>query len=360
MDYKIIKKLSTYAKQHELTDLTITPQEDGSHILLSENSFNQHQLKLPAKIESELGAAYKQLLKLAPTDLVSGFYFKDKDFSFKISIIPDKCGEKIIINTVAKTKKVLPLPRLGLGRNEQKIIESFLKKRRGLIIIGADDNQGKTTTLYSLLQKIDKAKKSCYLMEKQTELELDEISKIISSGPQRLIDLNRLTKSDSEIIAIDDAGDDLIKEAFTAALAGRLVIACLKSQSALDLVEKIKQLSPVEDFPALLIYQKLLAKNCPRCLKAYLINESEELIAKYWPAEKKYKPKHFFSSVGCPKCNHSGTNGQIASFNLIEINKKEINILSSLASDILQKAANGLISMSKYLSNYKTNSEKKL
>lgn len=360
MDYKIIKKLSAYIKQHEISDLTLTPQKKGGHLLYGESGLNQHQLKLPTKVETELVAAYKQLIKLAPADLISGVYFKNQDLSFKISIIPDKYGEKIIINTVTKTKKTFPISHLGLGRNEKKIIEGFLRKSRGLIVIGADDNQGKTTTLHSLLQKIDKAKRSCYLMEKQTELELDEVNKIISSGAQRVVDLNHILKNDSEVIAIDDADDDLIKEAFTAATAGRLVIVSTKSNSALSLVEKIKKLSSTENFPILLIYQKLLVKNCPRCLKAYLINESEELIVKYWPQEKKYKPKRFFSSIGCPKCNHSGTSGQIASFNLIEINKKEVNILSSLASDILQKAANGLISISKYISEYKSDSEKKL
>lgn len=360
MDYKIIKKLSAYIKQHEISDLTLTPQKDGSHFLLGESGLNQHQLKLPAKIETELSKAYKQLLKLAPDDLISGVYFKNQDFSFKISIIPDKYGEKIIINTVAKTRKILSISHLGLGRDERKIVENFLKKRRGLIVIGADDNQGKTTTLYSLLQKIDKKNRSCYLMEKQTELEMDEVNKVISSGAQRTVDVKNILKNDSEVIAIDDADNDLISEAFMAALAGRLVIVSTKSDSALSLVEKIKKLSPAEEFPVLLIYQKLLVKNCPRCLKAYLVNESEELIQKYWPQEKKYKPKRFFSSTGCPKCNHSGTKGQIASFNLIEINKKEVNILSSLASDVLQKAANGLISISKYISDYKSGSEKKL
>ena len=292
--------------------------------------------------------------------MVSGAYFKDKDSTFKISIIPNNEGEKIIINTVAKTKKVLALSRLGLGRNERKIIENFLKRRRGLIVIGADDNQGKTTTLYSLLQKIDKEKRSCYLLEKHSELELDEINKIISFGEKRLSDLNRILKSDSEVIAIDDINNDLLDEALKSALAGRLVIAGIKSSDALELVEKVKKIATTEDLPILLIYQKLLVKNCPRCLKAYLVNESEELITKYWPSEKKYKPKHFFASTGCQKCNHTGTSGQIASFNLIEINRKEVNILSSLASDILQKAANGLISMSKFIAESKSRSDKKL
>jgi len=359
MDSKIIKKVLDYAKQHEITDLTVT-QRNGNHILYGEGELTKHQLKLPARLEDELGLAYRHLLSLAPNDLVSGVYFKDKDSAFKISIIPDSEGEKIIINTVAKTRKVMTLSRLGLGRDERKLIENFLRRRRGIIVIGADDNQGKTTTLYSLLEKIDKTKRVCYLLEKHSELELDEVNKIVSSGDKRLTDLHRILKSDSEVIAIDDADSELLKEAISAAEAGRLVIVSVKTDDAASLVDKVRKVSKGEDVPLLLVYQKLLIKNCPYCLKAYLINESEELITKYWPVEKKYKPKHFFSSTGCHKCNHSGANGQIASFNLIEMNKKDVNIISSLASDVLQKASNGLISMSKFIAEYKSASEKKL
>lgn len=359
MNSKIIKKLLAYAKQNELLDLTIF-QKDGNHVLYGENGLTKHRLKLPTRLENELGLAYRKLLSIAPTDLASSTYFKDHDSAFKISIIPHENGEKVVINTVTKTKKVMALSRLGLGRNEKKVLENFIKRRRGLVVIGADDNQGKTTTLYSLLQKIDKEKRTCYLLEKHSELELDEVNKIVSHGERRLTDLHRILKSDSEVIAIDDASQELLEESLKAATEGRLVLTSIGSTDALSLVEKVKKISSVENFPILLVYQKLLTKNCPHCLKAYLVNESEELLTKYWPKDKSYKPKKFFSSIGCHKCHHSGGAGQIASFNLIEINQKEINILSTLASDVLQKAANGLISISKYIAEHKSASDKKL
>lgn len=359
MNSKIIKKILNYAKEHEIVDLSIT-QRNGQQLLWGDDGVTKHQLKLPPKLSTDLSLAYRRLLSLAPDDLTTNTYFKDKETAFKISIIPDNEGEKIIINTIAKTKKVFTLAHLGLGRNEKKIILNFLKRKRGLIVIGADDNQGKTTTLYSLIEKIDLEKKAVYLLEKNQELEIDKINKIISSGPKRVNDLARIIKSDSEIIFIDDANLELLQEGAMAALAGRLVIVSLKSESALNLVNKIKDLNNLDDLPILAIFQKLLAKNCPHCLKSYLVNESEELIAKYWPENKNYKPKKFFSSLGCSKCQHSGKNGLIASFNLIEIRNHEVNILSSLAADILEKAANGLISISKTISDYKSSLDKKL
>jgi len=353
MESKIIKKLLAYAKDHEILDLAIT-QKDGHHILWGENELGKHQIKLPSGLENELGLAFRHLLSFASTDLVSGSYLKTSNGTFRLSIIPDGDDEKIIINTVPKSKKLLSLPRLGLGRDERHEVENFLLKRRGLIIVSANDNQGKTTTLYSLLNKIDRDRKSCYSIEKFSHLELDGVNQLIGNDKRRLSDLNEILKTNSDVIMIDDASDELLAESLVATRTGRLLFLGLKAENAAAAITKVMASVKNEDLPILIIFQKLLSKNCPHCLQAYVISESEELISKYWPSTKNYTPKHFFTSRGCPKCKHTGIKDQIAIFNLSEINHQEINVLSSLASDVLQKAANGLISMSNFITEHRS------
>lgn len=359
MNSKIIKKLLAYAKQHEIFDLAIT-KKNGQHVLLATDGLTSHELKIPKSLETDLSADFRNLLSLAPADLVSQAYLKTADSTFNLSIIPEGSSEKIIINIQAKSKKLLTMSHLGLGRNERHKLQSFLLHRRGLIIVASSDNQGKTTTLYSLLQKINKDKRSCYSLEEYPELELEEINKIISHKEKRLSDLAQILKSDSEVIMIDDADDKLLQEAVAAAKTGRLILVGIKSNDASEIIDKVKHLTHNDDLETLIIFQKLIKKNCPHCLKAYVVGETEELITKYWPSEKKYQPKYFFTSQGCPKCKHSGTKGEIAVFNLIRLNNQNIDIISSLASDVLQKAANGLISVSKFIEKHRSTSIKKL
>ena len=359
MDSKIIKKLLTYAKEHEILDLAIT-QKNGYHVLWGETGLQKHQVKLPANLETELGTAFRHLLSFASTDLISGSYFKTNNGTFRLSIIPEGNSEKIIINTISKTERLLTLSHLGLGRDERHEIENFLTKRRGLIIVGADDNQGKTTTLYSLLQKVDRDQRSCYSLEKFSELELDGVNQLVGNDKKRLSDLNEILKNSSDVIMIDDTTDELLNNALSAARTGRLVIAGAKTETTATLIEKVMAKTKEENLPILIIFQKLLNKNCPKCLQAYVIGESEELIDKYWPSKKDYRPKHFFTSKGCSQCNHTGIKNKIAVFNLTRINNQEINILSSLASDVLQKAANGLISMSRFIAEHRPLKTKKL
>lgn len=348
MNSKIINKILHYAKDNDLSDFTIT-KNDGSHFLWSENNNQKHQLKLPSRLASELESSYRSLLKIAPNNLVSGAYFKNNETAYHLAIIPNGNNEKIIINTVSKSKKLLSLSQLGLGRDEKKEITIFLKKQRGAIIVASDDNQGKTTTLYALLDKINRQEKICYSLEKYRELALDDINQFYEDDQKRLTTLSTVLKTDSQVIMIDDANDHLLEEGLTGAQSGRLVLLGVKEVGASALVEKIKEITKNKNFPVLMIYQKLINRNCPHCLKKYVIDESSEIIEKYWPIEKKYRPKFLYSSKGCNYCSYSGINGKIAVYNVIILNQKRINFLSLIASDLLQKAANGLVSARKII-----------
>lgn len=359
MNSKLISKLLNYTKALGFSDLAIT-KHDGHHLLWADNGLDKAQIKLPFKLEEELALAFKKLLHIAPQDLVSGTYFKMGNDSFLISIISQEGGDKIIIKRTPKSLKNLKLSRLGLGRVEKKTIEQFLSRRQGLIVIASPDNEGKTTTLYALLEKTGLPDKLGYLLEKHSELEIDGVNRLTSHGPQRLTDLENIRRHDSEIIAIDDADKSLIANAIDLASQGKLVILGLKANNILELNERLALINQRKDLAAIIIFQKLIAKNCPRCLKAYLNDETSELITKYWPRDKKYQPKSFWNSQGCSHCNHSGQQGLIAAFNVLEIKDFQTKALSSISNDILQKAASGLISVSKLIQKQKESLSQKL
>ena len=359
MNSKLISKLLNYTKGLDFHDLAITKHQ-GHHLLWADNGLDKTQIKLPFKLEEDLALAFKRMLNIASDDLVSGTYFKMGNDSFIISIIPQEGGDKIIIKRATKNLKNLKLSRLGLGRTEKKLIEKFLTRRQGLIIIASPDNEGKTTTLYSLLEKTTKDENLSYLLETHSELELDDVNRLTSQGEKRIIDLETVRRHHGEIIAIDDATPALIKGAADLASQGRLVIVSVKANNISQLNEQLADLTKYRDLNSLIIFQKLIAKNCPHCLKAYINDETSELIAKYWPRDKKYQPKNFWHSQGCSSCNHSGQNGLVAAFNILTISDLQAKTVSSISNDILQKAASGLISVGKLIQKQKESLSQKL
>lgn len=348
MNSKLISKLLNYAKAYGFSDLAITKHENH-HILWADDGLDKTQIKLPLKLESDLATAFKQLLQIAPTDLLSGTYFKTDKHSFLVSIIPHEDGEKIVIKMIDKSLRNFKLSRLGLERNDRQIIEQFLRRRQGLIAIASPANEGKTSTLYALLDKIDTDKKICYLSEENPELEIDGVNKLTGRGARRMDDLEKLRQHDSDVIAIDDADEKLLKQAYSLAQQGKMVLISLPAENLNEFNLELEKIKNGKDLPTLIIFQKLLAKNCPYCLKDYISDEATELINKYWPESKNYKPSRFFNARGCRHCNHSGKKGLIAVFSIIKSHNGQKESIKAISADILQKAANGLISINKFL-----------
>jgi type II secretory ATPase GspE/PulE/Tfp pilus assembly ATPase PilB-like protein len=241
------------------------------------------------------------------------------------------------------------LSHLGFGREAKQLVENFLKRRRGLIIVAGGDNQGKTTTLYALLDRINRDKRLCYALEKYSEISLNGLNKIKVRPDRRAAALDRLLKTDSDVIMADDVDDRLLGSAVAASRTGRLILVGYKTERLADLVALVRSLNRRGDPPILLLQQQLLDRNCPHCLEAYAANGWEEFLDKYWPENKRYRPRRFFTSRGCPRCHYSGTKGRIASFNLVRIDERQVNLVSALATDTLEKAANGLVSLRHWL-----------
>lgn len=348
MNSKLISKLLNYAKAYGFSDLSITKHADH-HILWADDGLDKTQIKLPLKLERDLATAFKQLLQIAPTDLLSGTYFKADKHSFLISIIPHEEGEKIVIKIVDKSLKNFKLSKIGLERSDRKIIEAFLKRRQGLALIASPANEGKTSTLYALLSTIDTDKRICYLSEENAELEIDGVNKLVGRGARRASDLEKIRQHDSDVIAIDDADEGLLKQAYSIAQQGKMVLVSFKAENLSSLNSELEKIKDGKDIPTLTIFQKLLSKNCPYCLKDYISDEATELIDRYWPSSKNYKPIRFFNARGCRHCNHSGKKGLIAVFSIIKADSGEKESVKTISADILQKAANGLISLNKFL-----------
>lgn len=348
MNSKLILKLLNFAKVSGFNDLAITKHKNH-HALWADDGLSQSLIKLPLKLENNLAEAFRHLLQIAPDHLLSGTYFKTEGHCFLISIIPYENGEKIIIKRIEKSAPPLKISRLGLDRADKKIIKEFLTKRQGLIIVASPANEGKTSTLFALLREMEVNSKICYLLEEHLEQEIEGINRLVGQGEQRLADLENIRRHDSEVIAIDDATETLTNNSLSLIQQEKFVLLGIKADNFSDLKELLEKIGTERNIPTLVIFQKLVAKNCPYCLKNYIGEETEELIKKYWPTYKKYIPKRFYTSQGCKRCHYTGKKGMIAVFSIAKITGSLKEGIKTISSDILQKAASGLISINKFI-----------
>ena len=340
MTNKSLKKISRYARQHQLTAVAIAP-EGGRQVLRGENNQHPYRLVIEPNFANDLGTAYRRLLDLAPDDLVSNAYLKDDFGAMRLSIIPEAGGEKIILQFINDPAGPTRLSRLGLVRESRVQIKEFLKRRRGLVVILADHHQGKTTTLQALVRELINDKSAGAILEKYPETKIDRVN-IIREQNKRKQSLEKIKKQDYDWLAIDDADTELLAAAITAAAEGRLVLAASHSNQPAQAAAQLKKTAP-NDLALMIIYQELKDKNCPHCLVARPAQHYQGLLDRYWPPEKSYRPNKFFHSRGCSYCQHSAISGRTAVFALEESSGGKTKWSAALSTDLIIKAANALI-----------------
>lgn len=240
MRKKIINNIFNYAAKEEAEKVIIGG--DSQSILFGYNlpGGEERQLRLPKNLEESLTEDLRKILAIAPGELVSKKYCKlaNKNYrlAFYLTILPDGEEEKIIINIVNREKKLWRLNQLGLQLQQLKLIKKTLKTGSGLIIISSPDNQGKSSTLFSLLSEINTPETNICLLDNNPEIIIPGINVLAANKTNWSL----LIKHDCDVIAIDGLdNEETIKNALRSAASGKLVIATMAAKSSLLVLDKI-------------------------------------------------------------------------------------------------------------------------
>ena len=236
MSKKIITNLFNYAAQEGAHSLIIEGRPDKVALNYRFAGEEERSFGLPKKLEKDLSSALRQVLSLAPDELATKKYCKieDKNYrlTFHLSIMPGLNGEKIIINIINKNNKLFRLKQLGLQKNDLKKIQAALKSRSGLILLSSPHGQGKSTTLYSLLQELDTDKLGLYFLGPKLEHPLAGVNNLAASPSNWA----KVLTIDSDVIVSEIKNEADLTSAITAANTGRLVFGTLTASSVWEVL----------------------------------------------------------------------------------------------------------------------------
>jgi type II secretory ATPase GspE/PulE/Tfp pilus assembly ATPase PilB-like protein len=237
---KTFSGLFNFAKQEKAERIVISGSEKGHSCRCHLPDGEEAVFNLPKKLENDLADNLRALLKIAPGELAAEKYCqwrdKNNDLNFKLSIIPDKFGEKIIISIIQEDKAYLSLNQLGWQKNDLELLKNISRSGSGLIIISSPERQGRSTTLRAILSDLNQENKNIYFLG-NGEFNIQGINFLENTSEN----WNRVLGHDSDIIALEIKEDDQesIKQAIMAASTGRLVLASLKSVNALQALYQI-------------------------------------------------------------------------------------------------------------------------
>ena len=325
-------------------------------------------LILPVEVHQAVVARIKILCnmkldeKRRPQDGRFSAKIDGRKIDFRVSTFPAYYGEKVVMRILDQEKGVLPLDQMGLSTRYLNMIRDALKRPYGLILISGPTGSGKTTTLYAMLNEINKDEKNVLSLEDPIEYNIDGMSQsqvFPEIGYDFANGLRTTLRQDPDVIMVGEIRDkETAQLAIQASLTGHLVLSTIHTNTACGVVPRLIDMGvdPYLIPPTLVLTmaQRLVRKICPGTgevlpvdgsIRTMIDKEFLDLPEQYKTEIPNEKEMLKISPTGsCP----SGTKGRIAVFEMFNMNSEiEQTILKNPIESEVYKIArrNGLITM---------------
>lgn len=276
-----------------------------------------------------------------PQDGRFTIFLKEDKVDVRVSIIPTTYGESIVMRLLKSSTAGLEFKKLGIIGPAYKHLEEQVSKPNGMIITTGPTGSGKTTTLYSILNKLNTEKTKIITLEDPVEYKLDGInqSQVDHSRGYDFADgLRSILRQDPDIVMVGEIRDlETADVAMNAALTGHLVVSTLHTNSAAAAIPRFISMG-VKSFllsPALnaIIGQRLVRRICDKCKTEIQLNPKDKGIVDKIiatidpeilkqvdiPALDKLK---FYKGTGCSVCHGIGFKGRIGIYEILIMNKQ--------------------------------------
>ena len=365
---KIVNTILEFAVKSRASDIHIEPQETKTRVRYRIDGILHEKLSLPKGIHDALVSRIKILSgmkideKRIPQDGRFGFHLGDEEVDLRVSSLPSVHGEKIVMRLLKKTGGLPTLMELGLRGTQFRDLQEAISKPYGIILVTGPTGSGKTTTLYSVLTKLNKTSVNIVTLEDPVEYQIPGINQVQINPQAGLTFANGLRsflRQDPNIILVGEIRDtETTQLAIQAALTGHLVFSTLHTNDAATAIPRLIDLGGepflIASVLNAVIAQRIVRRNCPHCLTTYepppeIQKNIKEVLGDFLPQQyKDGKPMQLTKGQGCNECNQTGYLGRIAIFEVLKISSTINKMILQQASgkDIeAQAKKEGLITM---------------
>jgi type IV pilus assembly protein PilB len=243
------------------------------------------------------------------------------DVDFRVSCLPTIFGEKIVLRLLDKSNLQVDMTKLGFERDDfEKFLEA-IHQPQGMVLITGPTGSGKTTTIYSALNELNKPDVNVSTAEDPVEYNLDGINQV-QVQPQIGFTfaeaLRSFLRQDPEVVMVGEIRDlETAEVAFKAASTGHLVVSTLHTNDAASTIARLVEIGVepyiVAESTTIVIAQRLLRKICTECSAE--IKVAPEILLKLGVQEAQIQEyAHLRKGEGCEKCNGTGLKGRVAIF----------------------------------------------
>lgn len=363
---KVVSTILEYSIKSRASDVHIEPQEDRLRVRYRIDGILYERLSLPKAVQEAVVSRIKILsgMKIdehrTPQDGRFNFKYGDQEVDLRVSVLPIVHGEKIVMRLLQKSGGLPTLNDLGLRGTSLKYLEASILRPHGIVIICGPTGSGKTTTLYSILTKLNTTRVNISTLEDPVEYQINGINQVqinVDVGLTFASGLRSFLRQDPNIILVGEIRDKETADlAIQASLTGHLVFSTLHTSSASGALPRLLDMGAESFLLAstmnCVMGQRIARKICNHCKVEYvppkeIILEMKKVLGDLFPNLEGQQIK-LYKGNGCDECGHSGYYGRVGIFEVMSISEKIAKlILQHSDSTTIEKQAmsEGMITM---------------
>lgn len=354
---KVVAVILRHAVDGKASDIHIEPGRDKVRVRFRLDGILHSSIFLPKRVMSSIVARVKILsdLKIDETRVPQDGRFSttvgDRQIDFRVSTLPVTLGEKVAIRILDPGQRKIDLKELGLSGRNLKVVEEAIKKPYGMILATGPTGSGKTTTLYAILNLLNRDEVNVSTLEDPVEYYMEgvnqsqirpEINYTFATG------LRSMVRQDPDILMVGEIRDEETASlAIHAALTGHTLLSTLHTSNTLGVIPRLVDMG-VRSFllpPTLSIAlaQRLVRRLCPDCKKKVKATEKKkkviiEEVEKMPESTRKELDLsgddiYVYEAVGCKKCNKTGYTDRIGIFEIMEMTDQLAAIITERATE---------------------------
>lgn len=322
---KVANCIIDKAIDERASDLHIEPFENSTTIRMRIDGIMREYIKIPKsvypllctriKIMAELDIAEKRI----PQDGKIKYVKQNLKYDLRVSTLPTIYGEKIVLRILYRDENIKDMTALGFSKESENKIKRMLCYDHGLLLAVGPTGSGKSTTLYSLINNVNKHEKNIVSIEDPVEYTVEGINQVnvnTKIGFNFAEGLRSILRQDPDVIMLGEIRDEETAHiAIRAAVTGHLVLSTLHTNNPLESVIRLQDMGVpeyfIEDALVGVISQRLVRKICIYCR------------SKYTPTPQEIKElnlphnSYLYRGKGCSKCNHTGYRGRTVVYEIV-------------------------------------------
>ena len=265
------------------------------------------------------------------------------DYNIRVSSQKNVNGEKFVLRLLKKNENIKQIFDLGFPTDD-KLVNDCFNKRNSITVVAAPTGEGKTTTLYSIIDYLNKPQINITTIEDPVEIRIDGLNQIeVDTKSTFSSSLRTVLRQDPDIILVGEIRDKETAEiAMQAGQTGHYVLSTIHTIDSIEVITRLRKMGisnyDISSILATSVSQRLVRRICPHCAKEREFTETEkeviQKIGEKYHIKFDIEGKKTYEAVGCKHCNNTGYYDRIGIFEVLIITDDIKELISENASSL--------------------------